>query len=101
MSNLRDKMTDSEWTEMNQRIDEAKKSEKKTEVGFDYMLVPVNSHYDNSKGSIYKFCEDQELNNYEFDIIKRIVRSRKKGQFKEDLEKTKFLIDLYLKEHKL
>ena len=37
------------------------------------------SHYDNSKGSIYKFCEDQKLNSYEFEIIKRIVRCRKKG----------------------
>ena len=55
-------------------------------------------HYDNSKGSIYKFAEDQVLNSWEFDIIKRVVRSRKKGNFKEDLEKTKFLIDLYLKE---
>ena len=56
-------------------------------------------HYDNSKGSIYQFCENQNLNSYEFDIIKRVVRSRKKGNFKEDLEKTKHLIDLYLKEY--
>jgi hypothetical protein len=56
-------------------------------------------HYDNSKGSIYQFCENQNLNSYEFDIIKRVVRSRKKGNFKEDLEKTKVLIDLYLKEY--
>lgn len=56
------------------------------------------SHYDNSKGSLYQFCEDKQLNSYEFDIIKRVMRCRKKGQFKEDLEKTKFLIDLYLTE---
>ena len=56
-------------------------------------------HYDNSKGSIYQFCENQNLNSYEFDIIKRVVRCRKKGNFKEDLEKTKLLIDLYLKEN--
>lgn len=56
-------------------------------------------HYDNSKGSLYKFAEDQNLNAYEFDIIKRIIRCRKKGLFREDLEKTKFLIDLYLKEY--
>ncbi len=58
------------------------------------------SHYDNENGSLYKFCEDKGLNSYEFDIIKRVMRCRKKGQFKEDLEKTKFLIDLYLQEHK-
>jgi hypothetical protein len=57
-------------------------------------------HYDNSKGSLYQFCEQQGLNSYEFDIIKRIIRCRKKGNFLEDLEKTKFLIDLYIKEHK-
>jgi transcriptional accessory protein Tex/SPT6 len=57
------------------------------------------NHYDNSKGSLYQFCENQNLNSYEFDIIKRVMRCRKKGNFKEDLEKTKFLIDLYLKEY--
>lgn len=56
-------------------------------------------HYDNSKGSLYKFAEQQGLNAYEFDIIKRVMRCRKKGNFIEDLEKTKFLIDLYIKEH--
>ena len=56
-------------------------------------------YYDNSKGSLYQFCENQHLNSYEFDIIKRVMRCRKKGNFKEDLEKTKFLIDLYLKEY--
>jgi hypothetical protein len=55
-------------------------------------------HYDNSKGSLYKFCEEHELNSYEFDIIKRVMRCRKKGLFLEDLEKTKFAIDLYIKE---
>lgn len=56
-------------------------------------------HYDNSKGSLYKFAEDHDLNAYEFDLIKRLVRCRKKGNFREDLQKTKFLIDLYLKEY--
>jgi hypothetical protein len=55
-------------------------------------------HYDNSNGSLYKFCEDQKLNSYEFDLIKRIMRCRKKGQFQADLKSTKVLIDLYLKE---
>lgn len=59
------------------------------------------NHYDNSKGSLYQFCENQQLNSYEFDIIKRVMRCRKKGNFKEDLEKTKFLIDLYLKEYEV
>lgn len=58
-----------------------------------------NSHYDNSKGSLYQFAEDHKLNSYEFDLIKRIVRCRKKGQFREDLLKSKILIDLYLEEY--
>jgi len=57
-----------------------------------------DKHYNNTKGSLYRFAEDNELNAWEFDIIKRVVRCRKKGQFKEDLEKTKRVIDLYLKE---
>ena len=56
-------------------------------------------HYDNTNGSLYQFCEQQQLNSYEFDIIKRVMRCRKKGNFIEDLEKTKFLIDLYIKEN--
>jgi len=56
-------------------------------------------HYDNSNGSLYLFAEQQKLNPWEFDIIKRIVRSRKKGNFIEDLQKTKVVIDLYLKEY--
>lgn len=71
----------------------------KINVVFDLILKEEPNHYDNSKGSLYQFCENQQLNSYEFDIIKRIMRCRKKGNFKEDLEKTKFLIDLYLKEH--
>lgn len=56
-------------------------------------------YYDNSKGSLYKFTENHKLNAYEYDIIKRVMRCRKKGNFVEDLEKTKFLIDLYIEEH--
>ena len=56
-------------------------------------------HYNNEGGSLYSWCEKLELNTWEFDILKRVIRCRKKGQFKEDLEKTKFLIDLYLKEY--
>lgn len=57
-------------------------------------------HYNNSNGSLYKFAEEQGLNSWEFDILKRTIRCRKKGQFKEDLEKTKHVIELYLKEYK-
>jgi hypothetical protein len=77
--------------------EEANPSGKLTHYEY-YTSISHPEHYDNSKGSLYKFAVDHELNAYEFDIIKRIVRCRKKGQFKEDLEKTKLVIDLYLKE---
>ena len=57
------------------------------------------SHYNNNNGSLYKFAEDNNLNSWEFDILKRVIRCRKKGAFIEDLEKTKYVIDLYLKEY--
>lgn len=56
------------------------------------------NHYNNEKGSLYKFAEDHNLNAWEFDAIKRIVRSRKKGNFLEDIDKTIFVLDLYKKE---
>ena len=66
------------------------------------MFTPVikskDIHYDNTNVSLYLFANQHELNAYEFDIIKRIVRCRKKGQFREDLEKTIRVIELYLKE---
>jgi len=63
------------------------------------IITSTPAHYDNTNGSLYKFCEDQKLNSYEFDLIKRIMRCRKKGQFQADLQSTKVLIDLYLKEY--
>lgn len=68
------------------------------ELYFEVVTAP--SYYNNDKGSLYKFAEDHGLNAYEFDLCKRIIRCRKKGNFVQDLEKTKFLIDLYIKEWK-
>lgn len=55
-------------------------------------------YYNNDNGSLYQFAHKYDLNSWEFDIIKRVVRCRKKGNFEQDLEKTKLVIDLYLKE---
>jgi hypothetical protein len=68
---------------------------------FTPVLESKDQHYNNTNGSLYLFAKQHELNAYEFDILKRIVRCRKKGQFREDLEKTKRVIDLYLKEFEL
>jgi hypothetical protein len=71
----------------------------KTEVETIDLKTP--KHYDNSKGSLYKFANEQGLNSWEFDILKRTIRSRKKGNFKEDLEKTIAVIQLYIKEYEI
>ena len=72
---------------------------KEDQKGGFYGKHSPQPHYDNLNGSLYKFSEDHKLNAWEFDIIKRIVRCRKKGQFEDDLRKTKDVIDLYLKEY--
>ena len=36
--------------------------------------INTPKHYDNTKGSLYQFAEEQGLNAYEFDLIKRIVK---------------------------
>lgn len=56
-------------------------------------------HYDNSNGSLYAIATTLGLNHWEFDIFKRLVRCRKKNQFKEDLQKIKDTIDIYLDEY--
>ena len=61
------------------------------------MSINTQTHY-KGKDSLYKFAEEWGLNAYEFDIIKRIVRCRHKGSFAQDLQKTKDLIDIYMKE---
>jgi len=63
------------------------------------MSVNTQSHY-RGKDSLYKCAEEWQLNSYEFDIIKRIVRCRHKGTFEQDLNKTKDLIDIYLQEQR-
>ena len=67
---------------------------------FEILTDKTPNYYNNDNGSLYKFAEDHGLNAYEFDLCKRIIRCRKKGNFVQDLEKTKFLIDLYLQEWK-
>jgi hypothetical protein len=67
----------------------------------EYELVedqPKDDHYNNDNGSLYLFAQQHGLNAYEFEVIKRIVRCRKKGEFISDIEKTKRVLDLYLKE---
>ena len=64
-------------------------------------MLDKDAHYNNDNGSLYLFAQQHELNAYEFDIIKRIVRCRKKGYFHEDLAKSIRVIELYLKEYNI
>lgn len=59
------------------------------------------SHYNNDKGTLYKIAKERGWNPYLFDIVKRLERSEKKGEFKVDLEKSKNVIDLWLLESEL
>ena len=55
-------------------------------------------YYNNEHGSLYKIAQERGWNAYQFDIVKRIDRATKKGEFIKDLEKTKTVIDLWVKE---
>tara|TARA_R110000796_G_scaffold172683_1_gene289685 strand:+ start:1102 stop:1434 length:333 start_codon:yes stop_codon:yes gene_type:complete len=54
-------------------------------------------HYSNENGSLYKIGLERGWNPYQFDAIKRIDRAYKKGNFKEDIEKTELVLKLMLK----
>ncbi len=56
------------------------------------------SYYNNQGGSLYAFSETLGLNSYQFDLIKRVLRCRYKGNFSEDLDKSIFLCELYAEE---
>ena len=60
--------------------------------------MDIPKHYDNSNGTLYKVATERGWNSYIFDIVKRLERAEKKGEFKTDLEKSKVVIDLWLKE---
>lgn len=56
-------------------------------------------HYDNSKGTLYKVATERGWNSYLFDVVKRLERAEKKGEFKSDLEKSINVIKLWLQEY--
>ena len=56
-------------------------------------------HYNNKNGSLYKFANDHDLNAWEFDVIKRTVRFRKKGDWLNDINKTIKVLELYKQEY--
>ena len=61
--------------------------------------IETPKHYDNSKGTLYKVATERNWNPYLFDVVKRLERAEKKGEFKTDLEKSINVIKLWLKEY--
>ena len=63
--------------------------------------METQPHYDNTYGSLYKIAQERGWNAYQFDAIKRIDRAPKKGQFSEDIQKTKVVLDIWKEEQNL
>ena len=55
-------------------------------------------HYDNTNGTLYKISDQRGWNSYLFDIVKRLERAEKKGEFTQDLEKSINVIKLWQNE---
>ena len=58
-------------------------------------------HYDNSKGTLYKVAQERGWNPYLFDIVKRLERADKKGEFDSDLDKSINVIKLWKNESEI
>ena len=55
-------------------------------------------HYNNEKGTLYKVAQERGWNPYLFDIVKRLERAEKKGEFDTDLDKSINVIKLWKQE---
>ena len=71
----------------------------------EYTVDPIKNTtnvkpYYKGKNSLYQFAEEWQLNAWEFEIIKRVCRCRRKGEWLSDLIKTKNVIDIYIEEKK-
>ena len=81
-------------------------------VDIDYLLkdftdlqevkneITTPKHYNNENGTLYSIAEQRGWNTYLFDIVKRLERADKKGEFNQDLEKSIAVIQLWQKESK-
>jgi hypothetical protein len=62
--------------------------------------IVTPKHYNNENGTLYSIAEQRGWNTYLFDIVKRLERAEKKGEFTQDLEKSIAVIQLWQKESK-
>ena len=56
------------------------------------------SHYDNSKGSLYKVATERGWNAYLFDLVKRLERGGKKDPLRQEIEKSIDVLKIWLNE---
>lgn len=93
---LNEELTEEAYKETEYEVKYIAEKPKQYNIGID--TFNPQPHYNNENGSLYKIANDLGLNHWEFDIFKRLVRCRRKNQFKEDLQKIKDTIDIYLNE---
>jgi hypothetical protein len=62
------------------------------------VFIDTPKYYDNKKGSLYKVASERGWNPYLFDVVKRLERGGKKDPLRQEIEKTKLVLDLWLKE---
>lgn len=80
-----------------ERVKEMDAMNKRVE---ELVEIKIPKHYDNSKGTLYKVAKERNWNPYLFDIVKRLERADKKGEFETDLKKSIAVIQLWLQESK-
>lgn len=94
---LNEELTEEAYKETEYEVKYIAEKPNQYNIGID--TFNPQPHYNNENGSLYKIANNLGLNHWEFDIFKRLVRCRKKNQFKEDLQKIKDTIDIYLNEY--
>ena len=55
-------------------------------------------HYNNDNGTLYKIATERGWNTYITDVIKRLERAEKKGEFISDIDKSIHVLQLYKQE---
>lgn len=56
------------------------------------------SYYDNTHGSLYKIAQQRGWSPYTFDVVKRLDRGGKKDDLRQEINKSIFVLKLWLEE---
>ena len=72
-------------------------SKNNIELG-DESELEAPKYYDNSNGSLYKLAYERKWNPYVYEVVKRLDRAERKGEFISDIKKSIHVLELYLKE---